>query len=97
MIRTDVDDLGDYDNVFHHSLRMTVASFVNPSEFEKNESAMYSLINPDDHDRVLVDPKYRIDKHREVERVGQTLSEISKKSMKGYDQKVGIEKVTLSR
>ncbi len=78
MVRTDKDDLGDYDNMFHHSFRMTVASFQNPSELEKNESAIYSLINPDDHDRVLVDPKYRIDKHLEIERVSKVLAKVSR-------------------
>lgn len=62
MVRSNPDDLGDSDNVFHHSFRATVAGFNNPSEFEKNESAIYSLINPDDHDRYLTDPHYRIQK-----------------------------------
>lgn len=97
MVRTQLDDLGDYDNIFHHSFRMTVAGFQNPSQFEKNESAMYSLINPDDHDRVLVDPKYRIDRHMEAERVGKTLAEVAEKAKKGFDLTVGVDKVLLSR
>ena len=31
MIRSDIDDLGDIDNIFHHSIRMTVPSFNMPS------------------------------------------------------------------
>lgn len=86
MVRTDIDDLGDYDNIFHHSFRMTVAGFQNPTESEKNISNAYSLINPDDHDKYLVDPAYRLEKHKEIERVYNTLKNVSGQALKYYDE-----------
>ena len=32
------------------------------SIFENNNTQFYSLINPDDHDRFLVDPAYRLER-----------------------------------
>ena len=38
-----------------------------PTVFENPENTVYSLINPDDHDRILTDPAYRMQKSAEAE------------------------------
>jgi len=34
--------------------------------FEQNNANVYSLVNPDDQDRYLVDPAHRLEKTKEV-------------------------------
>jgi len=36
------------------------------SLFEKKSSILYSLINPDDHSRLLTDPAFRLQKTKEA-------------------------------
>merc|ERR1711976_681468 len=44
--------------------------------FDTDSNKIYSLVNPDDHDRFLVDPAYRMEKTEKV------------LSLKEYDNKI---------
>ena len=41
------------------------------THFETPENTVYSLVNPDDHDRILTDPAYRMQKNAEAEQKAQ--------------------------
>lgn len=53
------EDMGEHDitNILSLTKMNTHYEF---SNFEQPEDTVYSLINPDDHDRVLTDPAYRM-------------------------------------
>ena len=37
------------------------------SQFETNSNMVYSMVNPDEHDRILTDPAYRMERNTKME------------------------------
>lgn len=52
------------------------------SQFETNSNMVYSMVNPDEHDRILTDPAYRMERTKtmqdKVKNYVQTLNEIER-------------------
>jgi hypothetical protein len=66
MTNIDFNELGEADHWAQQSpLRVMGQSFEH-THFETNTNMVYSLVNPDDHDKFLVDPAYRLQKTKEV-------------------------------
>ena len=59
-----MEDLGEHDVVNNLSLSKANTHF-QFTYFEQPENSAYSFITSDDHDRMLVDPAYRIQKQTE--------------------------------
>lgn len=63
---------------------------------------VYSLINPDEHDRVLIDPAYRMERTQAFDRIARaynySLREVDKKFIEnnGPMKKIPINKVDYS-
>jgi len=67
----DVHELGEADH-WHQFNPMRVATPTwEHTLFEQKSNSVFSLVNPDDHDRILVDPAYRLEKLREMEEKAQ--------------------------
>lgn len=43
-----------------------INAFNEPTNLETRTDNIYTFINPDDHDRLLIDPAYRLGKFKEV-------------------------------
>jgi hypothetical protein len=59
-----VEELGENDVSSVLSLTKANTHF-EPSLYEQPEETIYSMINPDDHSRMLTDPAYRLQKQTE--------------------------------
>lgn len=63
----DVEEMGEADHWQHNSLIRMMPQSWEHSVFEQKSNNVYSLVNPDDHDRILVDPAYRMEKIKTAE------------------------------
>jgi len=62
-----VDEMGEMDQVINMSiLRMQKDSYES-SQFETPSNYVYNLVNPDEHDRLLTDPAYRLERSKKLE------------------------------
>lgn len=58
------EDMGEHDTTNMLSVTKADTHFEH-SLFEQPKNSVYSLVNADDHDRVLTDPAYRLQKNTE--------------------------------
>jgi hypothetical protein len=63
----DVQEMGDMDQVINMSLARFQKDSYEFSQFETPSKMVYSLVNPDEHDRLLTDPAYRLERTKKVE------------------------------
>ena len=78
MIRTDTEDLKITESYYMFSPRYLLGK-THETYLNQNDSEdFYSLINPDDHDKYLVDPAQRLERQKELERVVKTSSDVKK-------------------
>lgn len=62
-----VDEMGEMDQVINMSiLRMQKDSY-EYTQFETPSNYVYNLVNPDEHDRLLTDPAYRLERSKKLE------------------------------
>jgi len=62
-----VDEMGEMDQVINMSiLRMQKDSYES-TQFETPSNYVYNLVNPDEHDRLLTDPAYRLERSKKLE------------------------------
>lgn len=74
MTPIDINEFGDSDHWAQQSPLRVMGNTYDHTYFETNTNVIYSLVNPDEHDKYLVDPAYRL--------------EHSKKTLEAYDQDV---------
>lgn len=60
--------------------------------FETPSNYVYTLVNPDDHDRILTDPAYRLEKFHQLEEINKVYVESMKKIDEEYQKNFGIVK-----
>lgn len=61
------------------------------------KSNFYSMVNPDDHDHILVDPKYRMERSVDGERVHEAVMENFQRLEDAYYEQYGQRKKVMSR
>ncbi len=62
-----LDEMGEMDQVINMSiLRMQKDSY-EYTQFETPSNYVYNLVNPDEHDRLLTDPAYRLERSKKLE------------------------------
>lgn len=61
----EINEMGEQETYSTTSLFRFTTQY-EPTRFEVPSNVFYSLINNDDHDRVIVDPAYRLQKLKEV-------------------------------
>jgi hypothetical protein len=79
--------MGDVDNTISNSfLRMNVG--YEYSQYETRSNMVYSLVNSDEHDRLLVDPAYRLERTKKLEEVLEvyvmTLNELEEEYARNF-------------
>lgn len=62
LLPLDVLELGEADHWSQNSFVRLMPNSFEHTQFEVESSASYSLVNPDEHDRILTDPAYRLEK-----------------------------------
>ena len=68
LIPYDFQEMGDHDHTINLSLtRFFLKDTVEHTSFETPSRMVYRLVNPDEHDRMLTDPAYRLEKTKETE------------------------------
>lgn len=60
------------------------------TQFETPSNNVYSLVNPDDHDRILTDPAYRMEKTLKSEQLFKIYSLTLRNIDKSYNENFGI-------
>lgn len=60
------NEMGEQENFSTLSPLRFVTQY-EPTHFEMPSNVVYTLVNNDDHDRILVDPKYRMQKLKEIQ------------------------------
>lgn len=79
-------EFGEADHWSHNSLiRMMPQSFEH-TNFPIESTNVYSMINPDDHDKVLVDPAYRMERLTESEKVNEVYMASIEEIQRQYEQ-----------
>lgn len=68
------------------------------SQFETNSNMVYSMVNPDEHDRILTDPAYRMERtitmQNKVATYIQTLNEIERDYTRQHG---GLPKIPMNK
>ena len=92
MTPIDVNEFGEADHWAQQSpLRVMGQSFEH-TYFETNSNVVYSLVNPDDHDKFLVDPAYRLEfTERNLEALQQDVDD-NIELRKIYNEQTGVLK-----
>eukprot|EP01017_Pseudomicrothorax_dubius_P041046 TRINITY_DN6531_c0_g1_i1.p1 TRINITY_DN6531_c0_g1~~TRINITY_DN6531_c0_g1_i1.p1 ORF type:complete len:592 (+),score=196.83 TRINITY_DN6531_c0_g1_i1:313-2088(+) len=63
----DVQEMGESDTTINLSLARFQKDSYEYSQFETPSNMVYNLVNPDEHDRLLTDPAYRVERAAIVE------------------------------
>lgn len=63
----DMLNMGDADHWSQNSVMRLMPHSWDHTQFENETSNVYSLVNPDEHDRILTDPAYRLEKLRKAQ------------------------------
>lgn len=74
------EDMGEHDVPNNLSLTKANTHFEH-SLFEQPENSVYSLVNADDHDRILTDPAYRLERQAQ----GELKAKIYMMAMEDYE------------
>ena len=67
LIPYEVQEMGEMDQTINMSLLRFQKDSYEHSQFEVPTNQVYSLVNPDEHDRLLTDPAYRLEKTKLVQ------------------------------
>lgn len=97
LVPYEMQEMGDVDNTVNSSfLRMNVG--YEYSQFETRSNMVYSLVNADEHDRLLVDPAYRLERSKKLEEVLEvyvmTLNELEEEYVQNFGP---LHKIPLSK
>lgn len=63
----DMMEMGDADHWSQNSIIRLMPNSYEHTQFEVESSNTFTLINPDDHDRILTDPAYRMEKTQKAQ------------------------------
>lgn len=74
MVPYEIQELGEADHWHQQSVLRLMPYQFEHSLFENPAFNVYSLVNPDDHDRILTDPAYRLKKLKELEHKTKVVS-----------------------
>lgn len=61
------EEMGEMDHTINMSILRFQKDSYEPSQFETPSNRVYTLVNPDEHDRILTDPAYRLQKTKILE------------------------------
>lgn len=73
-IPLDIEEFGEADQWVQNSIIRLMPGQWENSLFEHRSNSVWSLMNPHDHDRMLVDPAYRLQKLKEMEDASQAFA-----------------------
>lgn len=62
-----MDEMGEMDTVINMSVFRMQKDTYEYSQFETPSTNVYNLVNPDEHDRLLTDPAYRLERSKALE------------------------------
>lgn len=86
MFPPETEELGEADHWIQQSPLRQMPHSYEHTNFETDNKQIYSLINPDDHDRFLTDPAYRMEKAEQVDKTIDTYNEIQEQYIDGFLQ-----------
>lgn len=69
----DIEEMGEADHFSQMTPLRLMPNQWEHTVFEQPSNIGFSLINPDDHDRMIVDPAYRLEKLQQAENVGNAV------------------------
>lgn len=97
-LRMSWDDMGDSDHAMQQNpLRAMLAFTYEHSHFEGHSNWAYTLKNPDDHDRLLVDPAYRMEQFRLAEHKATVAGEAGEAARVEHERLHGRAKVAMNK
>lgn len=79
-------EFGEADHWSHNSFIRLMPLSYEHSNFPVESTNTYTMINPDDHDKVLVDPAYRMEKLTETEKVYEIYMSSMEEIQKQYQK-----------
>jgi len=62
-----MEEMGEMDQVINLSVLRMQKDTYEYSQFETPSKTVYNLVNPDEHDRLLTDPAYRLERSKKLE------------------------------
>lgn len=98
LIGQDVEEMGEADHFMNFNpIRGTLMNSHDHTMFEVQSNFVYSLANPEDHDRFLVDPAYRLDKIKEMEHKHKVYADTMREIDRDYEEQHGAEVTKMSK
>ena len=94
----DVQELGEADHFLQQNPIRSVLTFnYEHTLFEIRSDYLYSLANPDDHDRFLVDPAYRLERAKLMEEKTAVYKRVMKEIDEGFENTHGVSKLKMNK
>lgn len=85
----DMQEMGDMDTTINQSVLRMQKDTVEYSQFETPSNYVYNLVNPDEHDRLLTDPAYRLERTRLLEEKLRVMAFSFREVEKEYEKNFG--------
>lgn len=94
----DIQELGEADHFLQQNPLRAVLTFnYEHTMFEIRSDYLYSLANPDDHDRFLVDPAYRLERVKLMEEKNAVYKRVMAEIDESFNQSHGVTKVHMNK
>jgi len=94
----DYQELGEADHFLQQNPIRAVLSFnYEHTLFEIRSDYLYSLANPDDHDRFLVDPAYRLERVKLMEEKNHVYRKVMAEIENSFNETHGAAKLTINK
>jgi hypothetical protein len=86
-------EMGEADHWSQNSLLRLMPNSFEHTQFEIDSLAAYSLVNPDEHDRILTDPAYRLEKIQKARNVVAVMNA----SLRALEEQYNADETTSAR
>lgn len=98
LINQDIEEMGEADHFINFNpLRGVFMNSHDHTMFEVQTNQGYSLLNPDDHDKFLTDPAYRLERLKVMEDKTGLLIKLNEEIANAYNEQHGTAKMKMSK
>ena len=94
----DIQELGEADHFLQQNpIRAAFTNNYEHTVFEIRSDFLYSLANPDDHDRFLVDPAYRLERVKLMQQKSEVYARVLDEIERGFAETHGRQRFNINK
>ena len=98
LINQDIEEMGEADHFINFNpFRGAFMNSHDHTMFEIPSNQAYSLLNPDDHDKFLTDPAYRLERIKTMEEKTGVFIKVNEEMAESFDEQYGVPKLKMSK